>query len=274
MKMSLLLTAVVLVLTAQPASAQDANTGSLITETGGTVRTTREVTDTIRALIPGRDPQELDDVLVSPQRQKEWENESAAARNRQAQHRRDCREAIRRANRDQLMDRVLSCYRSDLLQDVNILRKQTQHFNAVPLLDPVIHAEATGSILDLIDANMAIIDAMDTGVFDGESDVREARRNLRANYREPAWLAFTRLRADWELTYIAFIVKNLEERLAAAEPDGGIPAALHDAALCLESGTQMLLQSRTATDRLAAAGLLFNARAHLATCREMLEELE
>lgn len=265
--------------TAHVAFAQDAGTGSLtqsgavITETGSAVRTTQDITDAIRLLIPGRDPKKLKDVLVAEQKQKAWENESAAARERLAAHRRDCREAVRRANRDQLMDRLLSCYRSDLLQDVNILRKQVQHLSAVPLLDPGVKAAATGAVFKLIDAEMTIVNAIDAGLFEQEESLREARRNLRANYRESAWLALTHLRADWELTYIAFMVKKIEERLSEPDLRGARAQLLQEAALCLERGTQTLLQARSAPDRLSASATLLQAREQLESCRRTLKSL-
>lgn len=264
--------------TAHVAFAQDAGTGSLtqsgaVTQTGSTVRTTKDVTDAIRLLIPGRNPQKLKDVLVAEQKQKAWENESAAARERLAAHRRDCREAVRRANRDQLMDRLLSCYRSDLLQDVNIIRKQVQHASAVPLLDPAVKAAATGALFKLIDAEMTIVNAIDTGLFEREESLQEARNNLRANYRESAWLALTRFRADWELTYIAFMVRNIEERLSEPDLRGARAQLLHEAALCLETGAQTLLQVRSAESRQLATQTLIQAREQLELCRRTLKSL-
>lgn len=283
MKMFTFLTAAFLTIcTSQTAFAQETATGALtetgstITESGSTIRTTKDVTNAIRILIPDRHPQKLKDVLVPDAKQRAWENESKAARDRLAQHRRDCREAIRRANRDQLMDRLLSCYRSDLLQDVNILRKQMQHISAIPLLDQRIKNAATGAIFELIDAEMAIVDAIDTGLFEQEDSVREARRNLKNNYRERTWLAFTRLRADWELTHVAFMVKNIEDRLTGsgtAAIQGAKAILLHDSALCLETGTQQLLLARTADTRLTASETLLQAREQLGNCRRTLKSL-
>lgn len=246
--------------------------GNVLTETGTVVRTTRDVTDAIRSLVPDRDPHLLKDLAIAENKRRSWENESTAARERLAKHRRDCREAIRAANRDQRMSRVLSCYRSDLLQDVNILRKQSQYVGAIPLLSPSVKAHATGAILALIDAQMAIVDAIDAGLFEREEGLLEARRNLRTTYREPYWLALTRLHADWELTYIIFMLKNIEERLADGA-DGARATLLHVAALCLESGTQTLLQARTSTDRLPASALLLQARDGLTSCRSTLKNI-
>jgi hypothetical protein len=171
------------------------------------------------------------------------------------------------------MPTLLQCYRSDLLLESNILRKQMIYVNAIPLLDPVTKASATGSIALLTDAQMTIVDAIDTGLFTSASGLEEAKRNLRANYREPYWLGMLRLEADYELTWILFMVKNIEERVTEGDLEGPRASLIEKATLCLESGALQLAQARASTSRQAASLLLGTARETLLDCRALLKNI-
>jgi len=257
---------------AQSASGSLAGSGTT-TASGTTVRTSADIIADIRALAPLRTPQKLKDVMVPELKLKAWENESAVARARLWEHRSECREAIRKANRDQVMDRVLTCYRSDLLQDINILRKQSQYIGAIPTIDPLLRAHATGTILALTDAEMTIVNAIDTGLFEQPESVEEAKRNLRTNYREAYWTATTRLRADRELTWIIYMLKNIELRLATDGKTDAVQILLTDSLSCLENAAGILSRASQESIRATAVASLMEGRNQLLTCRKTLKKV-
>lgn len=262
--------------TAQTVFAQSAESSSSASSESGSgeyVRTTQDVVDTIRELLPWKNPKKLKDVQVPETKQTAWENSLADIRERQATHRRNCRESVRRANRDQLMPTLNSCYKADLQLDITMLREQLLYVQAVPGSDATLRAAATGAIFTLIDAENTIINAIDTGLFTKQEALEEAKRNLRATYRVPYWFAMTRVRADWELTWIAFMVKNIEERLAENDVPGARKELANSATLCLETGAQMLLGSLTTPDRVGAATELSAAQLQLKNCRQILSSL-
>lgn len=257
---------------AQAAFAQSAGTGSILTGSGS-VRTVGDILKDIRALAPERNPKKLKDILVMEHKQKAWDNESTQARERLADHRRTCREAIRKSNRDQLMSRLSSCYRSDLLQDINILRKQQQYFSAIPLLSPAIRMSASGAIFKLTDAEMAIVNAIDTGLFTSASSLEQAKKNLHSTYRTPYWTALHHLHADQNLTWVIFMVKQLEERATPTGSGATISPRVETAANCLETAAKKLLEAREATDYKAAFTLLHEAKNTLDSCRKTLQTI-
>lgn len=261
--------------TAQAAFAQQTGTGTT-TGSGTTMEegpTIHDVIANIRALAPERNPQKLKDVLVPDAKQKAWDNESAQAYERLWTHRTDCREAIRRANRDQLMQRLLPCYRSDLLQDINILRKQAQYISAVPMTDETLRVSALDAITALTDAQMTIVNAIDTGLFEQADSVEEAKKNLRQKYREPVWTSLVRLKADRELTWVIYMAKNIEMRMPAEGRTDAIGVLLSDAAICLENAGKTLRDASLQTDRKISLEMLKTGQDQAQGCRKALKKV-
>jgi hypothetical protein len=264
--------------TAQAAFAQDAGTGATtgsgtVTGSGEVVRTTEDVVQTIREHIPNRNPKRLRDVVVPDAKQKGWEKDIADARTRLASHRRDCRESVRRANRDQVINTLTNCYSGNLQQDMFMLRKHLMYVQAIPTLDPVTRSNATGALLKLIDAEQTIVDAINTGLFTSQEALEQAKKNLRLNYSVPYWASMTKLRADWELTWVTFMVKNIEERLAEPDLKGAKAQLIHEAAVCLENSASMLITARDFAERISASQTLTQATVQLQECRKTLANI-
>lgn len=254
------------------ASAQDTSSGSTTTGSGVVVveRTMEDIIASIRAAAPGRTPKRLKDVMVPEAKQLAWDTSLNTARARLADHRRECRASIRSANRDQLMVRASQCMRGDLLQDVNMQRDYLQYVSNIPLLNPVLKASLSGSIIRLTDAEMTIVNAIDTGLFEQISSLETAKKNLRLTYREPVWLGTIQVRADHELTWAIFMAKRIEERLTGLEPGTARALQLRQAAEELESGVLLLQQSIGAGDKVSAAQHLEQARLALIEARKNL----
>lgn len=211
-------------------------------------------------------PDDIAALSVSAQKRTAWATESARLRDRLAQHRRDCREAIRKANRDTLMKTALQCYRSDVLQDINWLREQGQYLAATPFANPEILTSISDAIAALIDAERTIVDGIDANVFGSVESLEQAKRNLRANYREPYWLALTRLHAERSLTYLYFIAKKLQIITSEQELSGASNALRDQTIRCLNEAHAPLLLTIAEIDRKTASASLKIAQETLDGC--------
>ncbi len=240
----------------------------------GTGRTTAEIFEGILARHPVELPALRKELLVPDAKQTAWETQSDRLLDRLAQHRRDCREAIRRANRDTLMRTTLQCYRSDLLQEMQWLRDYTQYLVLVPLLNEERKLEVTATIDALIDAQAAIVDGIDAQLFEHVESLQEAKKNLRAQYRLPYYLAITKLRADRELTINNFIVKKLLD-LSLQKDRGPVlrHPLLEDSAHCLETASLQLTAVIGSTDWISAKDGLGAAHVTLAQCEGFTDNL-
>jgi hypothetical protein len=211
-------------------------------------------------------PDDSATLSVSTQKRTAWTTESVRLRDRLAQHRRDCREAIRRANRDTLISTTLQCYRSDLLQDINWLREHEQYVAATPFANPDLLASVSAAIASLTDAQSTIVDGIDANVFGTIESLEQAKGNLRTNYREPYWFALMKWNADRELTYLYFIAKKLYD-LSAKQALSGVSTSLRDQTIrCLDAAHGPLLNSIEATDHLTASASLKTAQETIDGC--------
>jgi hypothetical protein len=258
--------AILSVLFAQSVFAQNTGSGAMVPAE----RTTADILQSIFSLAPNRNPLRLKDIQINELKLKGWEGALKTGNERLAAHRSECREAIRRANRDQLMDRTTQCMRGDLLQDIAMLRIRSQMIAATPMVDPLLKAAATGAIAKLTDAQMTIVDAIDTGLFEQTTQMEEAKKNLRLTYREPVWSALTRLRADRQLTWSIFMSKRIHERLTGPASGTGQSLAFQDPALCLESGALLLDRASILEDRQGASAMIAAAQLGLSGCHKTL----
>lgn len=266
---TLLASAFLSLFVAGTAFAQETETGAL---TGTGSRTVPEILQDVHAIAPEKNPASLTDLTIPAAAQKAWDNEATNTRSRQMQHRRDCRQAIRASNRDTIVRTSAQCFRGDVLLDVNLLRKQLQYIGAIPQLAADTKNTTSGAILELIDAEMAIVDAIDAGVFQTVEAMENAKQNLRTAYRAPVWLALTHLRADQELTWVVFMVKKLED-LLGTWPTLEENPHMRETAICLEETAKLLQATITNTDQLGAAESLQQAWQKASMCREGLRTI-
>lgn len=249
---------------AQEAPATESATGS-----GAVIeRSTSDILQNILNIAPARIPKNIKQFTIPEKVETAFQKEFTSIRLRMAEQRAECRDVIRKSNRDQRMGKMLQCQRALLMLDVNLLRKQSGYITIIPMIDTTLKATATGSIATLESAEMAIVDGIDTGLFTQESQLIAARDNLRSTYREPVWMNLIKIRADQELTNIIYITKLLKER-----SDVDSSPSLHDSALCLEGAIELIQAGKDAMDRLTAATNLNAAQAKSASCRVLLKAL-
>ncbi len=163
----------------------------------------------------------------------QFREQSAAYFAKRAQHRRICRDDLRKANKMTLMSTLLRCYRSELSSLKDFAQKQEEIFADISGLIPTIRSQAVKSAKELSDALTTVIFAIDSGVYETKDDVLEAKRNLYRKYQLPLWSNWTMVRADRTLTWIAHLIEKID-RLTEAEKERGLDRSeLSDARSCL-----------------------------------------
>lgn len=199
----------------------------------------------------------------------------AALRAKQAELRRGCRDALRRANRDDRLEIALRCFRGDLTGEREMVRKQQAYVRAVPGVESSVRSSADRALSSLLDAVTTIVDAVDSGVYRSTDVMLETRRNLRAKYQSPSWDALSRLRAERGLTVVAQLILDAE---AAMEEErvilqGEPQPAWNEARGCLaarEAALHAFLQPADATKRPPLGPIL----TPLSGCLDALAALE
>lgn len=249
---------------AQEVPATESTTGS------GTVieRSTSDILQNILNIAPSRIPKNVKQLTIPEKVESAFQKEFTSIRQRMAEQRTACREAIRKANRDQRMGKVAQCQRALLMLDMNMLRKQSDYISILPFVDAQLKETATGAIANLESAEMTIVDGIDTQLFTQEAQLIAARNNLRVTYREPVWMALMKIRIDRELTNIIFISKLLNER-----SDVEISTHLLPIAQCLESTKSSIEMAKNASDRMSAGAEWAVAKAKAAECRGLIQTL-
>ncbi len=150
-----------------------------------------------------------------------------------------CREDIRRANRDTVEQVTVGCFRATLTLDLEMLRKEKQSVETVAGPTEYFRKSALFHIGNLMDALSTVIQAIDAGVYEGKEDLREAKQNLDKTYRENRRLAVTRLRIDRAITWLQLLMIRLEN-VRKTQPTEEVTARLTDAIRCLERKEEML----------------------------------
>lgn len=140
-----------------------------------------------------------------------WNDKWQKGRQKLALHITKCHEAVRKANRDTLLPVTLQCERSQLLLEQEMLKRERSMILARPGITPAIRQDALTKSDALTSAMQTVIDGIDAKVFRSIADLKQARGNLLAQYREPAWIALIRFRADAALTWIAQVLLDRGE---------------------------------------------------------------
>ncbi len=258
---SLLVLAFPVVVNAQEATGTGATTGS-----GAHVETAEEIFEQMLNDAGELAVDSLEQIQAPEKTRLSWEKESRMLRQRMTDQRIECRDAVRRANRDQRLTRILQCQRALLLLETNLLRKE-QIYLTSPRLTTSVISEINTTTSDLIGAMMTIVDGIDAGLFSSEEQYMTARANLRETYRLPYWLAKTRVRVDRELTYIYFIVKQLSERSDTSSP------SLTTIATCLEQAEDLVMMAKMASVSSEMDAHLLAARTETAGCQDQIRNL-
>lgn len=200
----------------------------------------------------------------------EFHTRQAAYRKKSAEYRRDCREDLRRANRDTKFTVLVRCYHGELTLEKDFLLQQRTYLENLTAVSSAEKRNATDRLNLLIDAIDTIVFALDSGVYGDEAELIEARKNLAERYRKPFHAAMALVRADRSLSIIASLIIHLD---AAKTEEGENPQpAWNNARRCLtthETSLRTLLELRSPTATQETAQIL----AQLHSCMETLQAI-
>jgi hypothetical protein len=124
--------------------------------------------------------------------------------------REQCREDLRRANRDMMFEVELRCFRAELSEYRDMLRRQQDFYNEMPGISERIRRDAMQKHVQLIDAVHAIIYAIDGDVFMSSEELLEAKKGLREKYQKPGWDALDRLRIHRDITWMGHLLLRFD----------------------------------------------------------------
>lgn len=263
-----LLTASVLACTLIPSfafaqSGTDTGSGSM-TASGSAVWTEREVRaeNFWQAVLPFRKTEEA------------FFKQEALRRQKLYTHRMECTDELRKANRDTRYKTMLGCYKTDLALIKEIILKQKEYVAQVPGVTETVRSQATATADNLLDAIATIIQAIDAGVYHTEADLLEAKTNLFAKYREPHWLAISKLRIDRQLTWVALLLTQVQEIVHNETVNAEVRGKAEQVGVCLEGAEGILWQAEKTLVKQELITLPGQAKEELNRCIEMLRQAE
>lgn len=238
---------------------------SFAAEETGTGGTPHERITKLRTQVETRIPASTGALLPDAAKQKAWDAERKRHEERLWSMRAKCREELRKANRDTIAAKAQQCYRSDLMEELSLRRKELQFVAALPAVDPAFAAAYREATEALMDAQSAVVDGIDTNVYASVEALEKAKLKLRDQYRVPYWTALFRLSADRLVPWAAWQVDRMD-RLLSGEPEteagmvvGCLEEAVNSAFLARSSafeGALVDLKKATAASRDCAAILL------------------
>jgi hypothetical protein len=149
-----------------------------------------------------------------------FREKEAAFRKKQAAYRAQCRDDLRRANRDAYFVTLLRCYKGDLGLERDELSKQRDALATMAGLSPAVRINARNRLDLLTDAMDTVVLAIDSEVYESPDDLLEARQNLLQKYRKPWWDAIAAVRADQTLTWTQYLITQIDAARGAEKAAG------------------------------------------------------
>ncbi|MDD4628789.1 MAG: hypothetical protein PHE68_05350, partial [Candidatus Peribacteraceae bacterium] len=180
-----------------------------------------------------------------------------------------CHFDVRHANRDTLLPITMLCYKGQLVIELESLKRS----GTGPLThSDTLKAELAQKTTDLTGAIQTIMDGIDAKVFPTLVALKDVRKNLLTQYRQPYWLALAHARSDEALTGTAKILVSLR----AASLDSDLPAASIEkvtaAMNCYEQAESFFSASAKATSIVESGTLFHQAQTVLPPCNALVEE--
>lgn len=227
---------------------------SFAADAGGTEPSLWERAKTLRASLETRIPESAAALVPDAAKKKSWEAERKRLEVRKAELRAKCREEIRKANRDTILAKSEQCFRGDLLEEISLHRKEQAYIASLPGIDANVQAAFQDALKKLIDAEVAVVNGVDTGVYASVELLQSAKRKLRDQYRVPYRTALFHLSTDRQIPWLAWHADQLEY-LLSEKPETDAQGAV----TCMEEAVHM-----------ASASLVSDATTALETLRATL----
>lgn len=188
----------------------------------------------LRGSLETRIPENAAALIPDVAKKKSWDAEKKRHAERLAELRRKCRDEIRKANKDTIIEKTQQCFRSDLLEELALHRKEQTYVASLPGIDGQIQTAFQSALTKLMDAEVAIVNGVDTDVYATVESLQSAKRKLRDQYRTPYWTALFHLSADRQIPWLAWHADRLEY-LLSEEPETDATEAI----TCMEEAVQM-----------------------------------
>lgn len=242
---------------------------SFAADPSGTGSSLFERMQALRAHVESRIPASTGAILPNAAKQKAWDKEKKRQEDRIWELRATCREELRKANRDTITEKANQCYRNDLLEESSLHRKEQAFMEALPGIDQSVLSAYSAAAADLADAETAIVDGIDTDVYDSLEALQTAKHRLRDQYRVPYWTALFHVQADRLLPPLAWQVDRMADWVSQ-EPERDLVAGVR----CLEESVNLVDIAKSAdatTSRKALGAALAKNRECAATLRGLVE---
>lgn len=133
----------------------------------------------------------------------------------------DCREQLRRSNRDTKYSITADCYADELKLEQDFLAQELTYLEQVPTQSKLIRRSVITQHTLLSDAVDAITIALESRLLSSEEEINEARTNLRTKYRAPYREALQIARIDRLLSWNAYLLQRVDEAIAEEQKEQG-----------------------------------------------------
>lgn len=153
----------------------------------------------------------------------------------------ECRSQLRKANRDGKFFVTLRCVRTLLMLDLSVLRKKESDIAARTDVSAETRDLTLAVTQQLTDAIVAVVNAIDTGVYDGVEDLEDMKLRLYEQYRVHDLRGDLLLRIDRHRNWMAYLVGRM--RLLTTHDTMNfleMRRGLDDAAVCLWNAQDVL----------------------------------
>jgi hypothetical protein len=188
---------------------------------------------------------------------------------RQMEHRRTCALDLRMASKFTKFPVTLRCYRADLQLDSERLRREQEYVAQMIGVREDTRSLALTRLSLLSDAVSAIMTGIDSNVYETVEDLEESKQKLLSDYREPAWLLLTKLRAEQLSTWADALITRAALAEEAAEVDIDQEELLAGIQ-CLETGRELFAAVGVTKEFQAASSAFLAAVDHLDSCPDVL----
>jgi len=126
-------------------------------------------------------------------------------------HQLECKDEIRRANRDTKLLTLLRCYRTNLTLNLESLRKERLYIENIMVgLTEGQKGNAYEELDNLVDAITTVINGIDAGVYTSQNGLEEVKTSLMKRYWTPWWHEQLKLHADRLISWIAHLIIRID----------------------------------------------------------------
>lgn len=207
------------------------------------------------------------------QRTAGW-SKAELSRNKLTDHLIRCRGEIRASNRDTLLPVTLLCLRGQYVIERDALTRERALWEKLPGLTDPVRTTLLQKTDALLEALQTVIDGLDAKVFSTIAQIKDVRKNLLTQYRQPQWTAISQARADEAMTWMAHFLISLRTLTADSSLAADTQAKLAEAMTCLENAETALKPALEAQSPDVAREKLTTGLTAARTCTALIQEAQ